>query len=144
VAYYLTFFCRSGEENGSSALARLLSRLQETGPPVLVERRTGRDVDEVAVCGVATDNGAGAAMAGQVTLELSVGVRFIADCVIEASPDDARGVWGSDLRAQLTLSGETDWALVERVWSALIDLWGAVAWDEMSGFEINESAPHRG
>lgn len=38
VAYYLTFFCRSGEENGSSALARFLSQLTDTGTPVLIKR----------------------------------------------------------------------------------------------------------
>ena len=33
VAYYLTFFCRSGQENGSSALETFLSKLAETGVP---------------------------------------------------------------------------------------------------------------
>jgi hypothetical protein len=36
--YHLTFFCRSGEENGSSALAAFLSKLTERGDPVLIER----------------------------------------------------------------------------------------------------------
>lgn len=143
MAYYLTFFCRSGEENGSSALARFLSKLTETGEPVLIRRRTGNYVDEVAVCELATGNGSGAPVAGRLTLEFSVGVEFIAEYVIATSPNDEYGIWGSDLHVELTLSGETDWALVERVWATLVDLWSAVAWDGMSGFEINKDAPER-
>jgi hypothetical protein len=56
VAYYLTFFCRSGEENGSSALATILSKLTETGDPVLIKRDAVGYVDEVDACELATDN----------------------------------------------------------------------------------------
>ncbi|MCW2913377.1 MAG: hypothetical protein JWN52_1445, partial [Actinomycetia bacterium] len=34
---------------------------------------------------------------------------------------------GIDLRAELTLSGDTDWPLVERIWATLVTLWSAVA-----------------
>jgi hypothetical protein len=62
--------------------------------------------------------------------------------VIHADPDAKYGTWGSDLRAQLILTGsETDWPLVNRVWATLITLWSVVAWDEMSGFDVNEGAP---
>jgi hypothetical protein len=64
VAYYLKFFCRSGEENGSSAMARFLSKLTETGDPVLIKRVTADYADEVDVCELATDNGSGMPTAG--------------------------------------------------------------------------------
>lgn len=142
MAYYLTFFCRSGEENGSSALAAFLSKLAETGDPVLVRHDAAGYVDEVDVCELATDNGSGMPMAGWLTLEFSVGVEYNAETVISASPNDEHGTWGSDLRAELTLSGSsTDWPLVNRVWAVLAALWPAIAWDEMSGFEVNKDAP---
>jgi hypothetical protein len=145
VAYYLTFFCRSGEENGSSALARFLSELTEAGAPTLIKRTAFEYVDEVDVCKLATDNGSGAPAAGWVTLEISVGVEYNAQSVIHASPNDERRIWGSDLRAELTLVGnETDWPLVQRIWAVLVTLWSAIAWDEMSGFEVNRDAPAPG
>jgi hypothetical protein len=138
VAYYLTFFCRSGEENGSSALARFLSELTETGAPIQIKRTAFEYVDEVDVCKLATDNGSGAPAAGWVTLEISVGVEYNAQSVIHACPNDEHGIWGSDLRAELTLVGnETDWPLVQRIWAVLVTLWSAIAWDEMSRFEVN-------
>jgi hypothetical protein len=76
--------------------------------------------------------------AGWLTLQFSVGVKYNAESVIGASPDGEHGIWGSDLLAELTLSGnDTDWPLVERIWAALAALWSAIAWDEMSGFEAN-------
>jgi hypothetical protein len=142
VAYYLTFFCRSGEENGSSALAAFLSELTETGDPVLIKHAAADYVDEVDVCELATDNGSGMPTAGWLTLELSVGIEYNAQSVIRASPNDERGIWGSDLQAQLILTGnDTDWPLVNRIWAVLIALWSAIAWDEMSGFEANDDAP---
>jgi hypothetical protein len=122
VAYYLTFFCRSGEENGTSALATILSKLTETGDPVLIKRDAVGYVDEVDACELATDNGSGLPVTGWLTLQLSVGVEYNAESVIHASPNDEYGVWGIDLRAELTLSGDTDWPLVERIWATLVTL----------------------
>lgn len=142
MAYYLTFFCRSGEESGSSALAAFLSKLAETGDPVLVRHDGAGYVDEVDVCELATSNRSGTPTAGWVALEFSVGVEYNAESVIHASPDNEHGIWGSDLRAMLTLSGSnTDWPLVKRIWATLDSLWSAIAWDEMSGFEVNQDAP---
>lgn len=71
-----------------------------------------------------------------------MGVEYNAESVIRASPNDECGIWGSDLRAELTLTGnDTDWPLVNRIWAVLITLWSAIAWDEMSGFEANNDAP---
>jgi hypothetical protein len=28
---------------------------------------------------------------------------------------------------------------VKRIWTALADLWSAIAWDEMSGFDMNKN-----
>jgi hypothetical protein len=141
VAYCLTFFCRSGEENGSSALLSFLSKLKETGDPVLIRRDAADYVDEVDVCELATDNGSGMPTAGWLILQFSAGVEYNAQSVISASPDDAHGIWGCDLQAELTLSGnDTDWPLVERIWAALAALWSTIAWDEMSGFEANNDA----
>lgn len=134
MAYTLSFFCRSGENTGASALARLLTELGASGPPLLVDRGTGEYVDEVAACRLAADDGGG--VPGWIHVELSVGVEFIADRVIAVSPDDAHGIWGSDLEARLTLTGDPDWPLVDRVWRTLTSLWSAVAWDETSGFEV--------
>ena len=77
-----------------------------------------------------------------MSLEIHVGVAFIAESVIAASPNDEHGIWGSDLLATITLSGDVlDWPLVQRIWTALVDLWSAVPWDEMSGFEIANEIP---
>jgi len=141
VAYCLTFFCRSSEESGPSALSRFLAELTRTGDPVLIRRTTADYADEVDACELATDNGSGTPTAGWVLLGLSAGVRYNAQSVIAASPDDEHGIWGSDLQAQLILSGvSTDWPLVKRIWAVLVTLWSAIAWDEMSGFEVNKDA----
>jgi len=142
MAYQLTFFCRSGEENGSSALATFLSKLTQTGDPVLVQRHAADYVDKVDVCELATDNGSANPASGWLILQVSVGTEYNAQSVIHASPNDEHGIWGSDLLAELTLTGNTtDWPLVNRIWAALVTLWSAIAWDEMSGFEANKDAP---
>lgn len=145
MAYSLYFYCQAGdEENGSSALARFLARLAESGSPLLVEQRKGDYIDEVAVCELATDDGSGKPVAGWLIFQLTVGVQLIAEYVIGVDPDDEQGIWGSQLHAEIIMSGNADdWALVKRIWTTLIDLWSAVAWDGMSGFEINEDAPGR-
>lgn len=142
MAYYLTFFCRSGEGNGSSALASFLSKLTETGDRVLIKRSTFDYVDEVDVCELASDNGSGMPAAGWLVLHLSVGVEYNAQNVISGSPDDEYGIWGSDLLAELILTGDnTDWPLVKRIWSVLVTLWSAIAWDEMSGVRGQQGRP---
>jgi hypothetical protein len=141
MAHHLTFFCRSGQENPSSALAAFLAKLTETGDPVLIKPHAADYVDEVGVCELATGNGSGLPAAGWLILQFSVGIEYNARSVIGASPDDQHGIWGSDLLAELILSGTTDWPLVNRIWAALITLWSAIAWDEISGFEANEDAP---
>lgn len=64
VAYCLTFFCRSGEVNGSSALAAFLSRLTETGDAVLIRHGAAGYAEEVDARELATDDGSGTAAAG--------------------------------------------------------------------------------
>lgn len=142
MAYHLTFFCRSGEENPSSALATFLSKLAQTGDPVLVRRCAGDYVDEVGVCELATDNGSAVPKSGWLILQFSGGTECNAQSVISASPNDEHGIWGSDLLVELILTGNTtDWPLVNRIWAVLITLWSAIAWDEMSRFEANKDAP---
>jgi hypothetical protein len=142
VAYSLTFFCRSGQENGSTALASFLAKLTEAGDRVLIRRPAADYADQVDACELATDNGSGMPAAGWLVLQFQVGVRYNADSVIRADPDDERGIWGSDLQAELLLTGsDTDWPLVNRIWALLITLWQAIAWDEMSGFEADKDAP---
>ncbi|MFE7531319.1 hypothetical protein ACFU7Y_37275 [Kitasatospora sp. NPDC057542] len=141
MAYQLTFFCRSGEENGQAAISRLLDELLPAGD-LLVTERSGPFVDEVAVCSMAARGPAGDPVADWLTLEVHVGVAWIAESVIVASPDDEHGIWGCDLLATVTLSGDNpDWTLVNRIWTALARLWSATPWDEMSGFEIAKSMP---
>ena len=49
---------------------------------------------------------------------------------------------GEATRAEVTLVGSnTDWLLVKRIWTVLAPLRHAIAWDEMSGFEVNDDAP---
>lgn len=138
VAYSLTFFCRSGELTGSSALATFLAKLTDAGDPLLIRHDAVDRIDEVDACELASDNGSGAAASGWLLLQFSVGVEYNAPSVIGASPSGEYGIWGSDLVAELILSGVTDWPLVKRIWAALAALWSAIAWDEMSGFDVNK------
>jgi hypothetical protein len=70
-----------------------------------------------------------------------VGIAEIAESVIAASPDDEEGIWGCDLLAIVTISGDApDWQLVNRIRAAATALWGAVPWDEASGFGIVSAA----
>nr|WSX75959.1 hypothetical protein OH826_20160 [Streptomyces sp. NBC_00899] len=141
MAYQLTFFCRSDEENGQAAVSRVLDELLPAGD-LLVAQRSGPFVDEVAVCSLATRGPAGDPTADWLALELHVGVEWIAESVIAASPGDEQGIWGCDLLATVTLTGDTpDWSLANRIWKALLHLWSATPWDEMSGFEIAKSMP---
>jgi hypothetical protein len=60
--------------------------------------------------------------------------RHIAEFAIDADPDDAHGVWGSDLMALVTLTGDNpDWPLVERIRATLDALWSPITRDEPSG-----------
>ena len=140
MAYQLSFFCRAGEETGQGALARLLDELLSTGGP-LHGKWLGPYVEEVAAYKLVTKAHAGQVVPGRLTLEIHVGVAFIAESVIQADPDGEHGIWGCDLLATITLSGgDPDWALVNRIWAVLGRLWSAVPWDEMSGFEITGEA----
>jgi hypothetical protein len=122
---------RAGERSRSSG--KLPVEATETGDPVLIRRPAADYVDEVDVCELATDNGSGMPAAGWLVLQVSVGVRYNAESVISACPDDKDGIWGSDLQAELTLTGDnTDWPLVNRIWAVLVTLWPTIAWDEMS------------
>ena len=105
MAYRLIFFCRSGEKDGLSALATFLSKLTKTGDLVLVKRPAADYAGEVNVCELATGNGSAMPTSGWVILHFSAGIETNAQRVIHASPDDEHGVWGSDLLAELTLTG---------------------------------------
>lgn len=141
MVYCLSFFCRAGEETGRAALERLLDELMVSGAPLLGEWHEPY-VDAVAGCSLVTQGPCGKPAADRLMLDLHVGVRSIAETVLAASPDDEHGIWGSDLLATLTLSGNNpDWPLLDRIWQALADLWSAVPWDETSGFEIATSYP---
>jgi hypothetical protein len=137
VTYQLSFFCRSGEESGDEALDRLLDHLLESGVP-LVGECLGPYEAPVAAFRLGTGrSGSDRPVADLLTLEVHVGVAEIAESVIAASPNDEHGIWGCDLLATVTLSGDNpDWPLVDRIWAAVVSLWGAVPWDESSGFEI--------
>ncbi len=134
MAYRLKFFCRSGGEQGDEALDRLLDYLLANGDGLWGEW-LGPYEDSVAAFRLRTYSDC--PVADMLTLELHVGVAEIAESVIAASPDDEQGIWGCDLLATVTLSGDNpDWPLVHRIWTAAVDLWKAVPWDESSGFEI--------
>ncbi|GAB2824135.1 hypothetical protein GCM10022221_22720 [Actinocorallia aurea] len=68
MAYCLTFFCRSGAENGAAALARLLAEVAEDGAPLLVRRDPVGRVAEVDCCDLATDDGSGRPASGWLIL----------------------------------------------------------------------------
>jgi len=141
MVYRLHFFAKTGEENGQAAINRLLDQVAASGRPVLSEWR-GPFVDEVAAYRLATSGPDGAATADWLTLELHLGAEFNANMVIGTDPDDEHEIWGSDVHAQISLSGQNpDWELVHRIWSALERLWRAVAWDEQSEFDISRHAP---
>ncbi|MFF4041253.1 hypothetical protein [Streptomyces sp. NPDC001816] len=142
MAYQLSFFCRSGEDRGDEALDRLLDHLLEGGDRLLGEW-LGPFEDSVAAFRLGTGSSdSDRPVADLLTLEVHVGVAEIAESVIAASPNDERGIWGCDLLATVTLSGDNpDWALLHRIWAAVVSLWGAVPWDESSGFEIAAGTP---
>lgn len=148
MAYQLMFFCKGAEEEtGAAAMDRVLDAVLENGPPLLGEylgppepqpgEWLGLEADAIHSFRLVTGTEREGPAADYLLLEIHVGVRFIAEQVIAADPDDDHGVWGSDLLAIVTLSGENpDWPLVDRIWAALESLWAAVPWDELSGFTI--------
>ncbi|MEV7075783.1 hypothetical protein [Streptomyces sp. NPDC093990] len=142
MTYQLSFFCRSGEEDGDEALDRLLDHLLENGVP-LVGECLGPYEAPVAAFRLGTGrDGSDRPVADLSTLEVHVGVAEIAESVISATPNDEQGIWGCDLLVTVTLSGNSpDWFLVERIWDAVTSLWAAVPWDESSGFEIAAGTP---
>lgn len=141
MVYRLHFFATTGEDSGQAAINRLLDELVASGRAVLGEWR-GPFVDEVAAYQLATPSSDGSAAADWLTLELHVGVDFNADTVIEIDPDAEHAIWGSDLHAEVSLSGANpDWELVDRIWSTLERLWSAIAWDEQSKFKISRHVP---
>ncbi|MGW2395813.1 hypothetical protein ACWCYY_04605 [Kitasatospora sp. NPDC001664] len=141
MAYRLSFFCRADEEHADSAVSLLLDELLATGGPLFGESCPGL-ADGVSAFRLATAGPDGRPVGDLLTLEVHVGVARIAEFVIEASPDDGHGVWGCDLLATVTLVGDApDWPLVGRIGTALERLWGAVPWDEASGFEVAAGLP---
>ena len=140
MAYSLHFFARTGQETGQAAIDLILDAVLASGQPVLGEW-LGSFVDEVAAYRLASSDLDGSAAADWLTLELHVGVEFNADTVISIDPHAEHAIWGSDLHATITLSGEDpDWELVNRIWSTLERLWSAAAWDEQSKFDITRRA----
>ena len=87
MAYSLTFFCRSEQEKGSTALASFLPKLTETGDRVLIKHPAADYADQVDACEPATDNDSEMPAAGWLVLQLYVGVRDNADSVIRAGPE---------------------------------------------------------
>ena len=80
---------------------------------MLIKHPAADYADRVDACELATDNDSEMPAAGWLVLQFYVGVRYNADSVIRADPDDEHGIWGSDLQAELPLTGsDTDWALV--------------------------------
>ncbi|TYB49310.1 hypothetical protein [Actinomadura chibensis] len=147
MAYQLSFFCRADEENGAAAMDRVLDALLEDGSGLYGEyigpprpgpvQWEGPEQEAIAAFRLATSPEGPERLFDDLLLEIHVGVRFIAETVIAADPDDEHGVWGSDLLAIITLSGERpDWALVERIWTIVESVWSAVPWDETSGFDV--------
>jgi hypothetical protein len=118
VVYRLSFFGRAGEIAAEEAIARLLDEVAGTGDRVLGQW-LGPYGDSVAACSLATGGPDREARADWLYFEVHVGVAAIADSVIHADPDCSHGVWGCDLMATISLSGnDPDWALVDRIWSA--------------------------
>lgn len=118
VVYRLRFFCRADEVNAEEALGRLLDELLATGP--LLGEWLGPYAEGVATYSLATSGPGSIAVADWLTVELHLGVAEIADTVISADPDCERGIWGCDLLATISLSGDApDWRLVARIWWAL-------------------------
>ena len=75
MAYSLTFFCRSEQEKGSTALASFLPKLTETGDRVLIKHPAADYADQVDACEFATDNDSEMPAAGWLVLQFYVGVR---------------------------------------------------------------------
>ncbi|OLT27529.1 hypothetical protein BJF79_11705 [Actinomadura sp. CNU-125] len=148
MAYRLVFFCKGAEEDSAAgAMDRVLDTLLETGPPLLGEyrgppeprpgERLEPDIDAVHSFRLVTGTEQEGPTPDYLLLEIRAGVRFIAEDVIAADPDDDHGVWGSELMAIVTLTGaRPDWPLVDRIWTVLESLWSAVLWDETSGFAV--------
>lgn len=146
MAYQLSFFCRAGEETGAAAMDRVLDELLEDGPlygefissPLPAPGHwEGPEQEAIASFRLAASPEGVGRTSDDLLLEIRVGVRFIAETVMAADLNDEHGVWGSDLLAVITLSGDRpDWALVERIWTSLEDLWSVVPWDETSGFDV--------
>ncbi|MEU8118918.1 hypothetical protein AB0C21_09420 [Spirillospora sp. NPDC049024] len=148
MAYQLTFFGKATEqETAAAAMDHVLDAMLESGPPLLGESLgppplqlgewSGPETEAVRSFKLATATEDMKPAADYLLLEIHVGMRSIADTVIAADPDNDHGVWGSDLLALLTLSGDRpDWPLVQRIWTTLEDLWRVVPWDEVSGFGI--------
>ena len=117
MAHQLSFFCRAGEESGQEAMSQLLDAVLETGHQLVAEVRSPLFRDGAAGYGLRT-TGASASTPGAdwPTLELHGGIAAVADSVIAASPNGDRGIWGSDLLALVTPSGDSpDRLLLERI-----------------------------
>ncbi|MES9602716.1 hypothetical protein [Actinomadura sp. NPDC000929] len=152
--YQLTFFARAtGQTTGAEAMEHVLNAVLESGPPLVGEylgppeprpgEWSGPEADAVRSFRLATATEDMRPAADYLLLEIHVGMQFIAEDVIAADPDDDHGVWGSDLMARVTVSGERpDWPLVERIGTTLENLWSAVPWNKTSGFKV--AAPPRG
>ncbi|MBE1533523.1 hypothetical protein [Actinomadura algeriensis] len=153
MTYRLVFFCKGAqEETAAVAMDRVLDTLLEDGPlsgeyrgPPVPRPGEWPELENDAVHAfklvTATDKGKPAP--DHLLFEIHAGMRFIAEDVMAADPDDDHGVWGSELMAVITLSGaRPDWPLVDRIWTALETHWSTVPWDETSGFAL-ASETHR-
>lgn len=143
MVYRLLFFGRCGEQEAQAVIGLLLNEVLADGAPILGEVRGPIvPVDEMAAYRLATMTPEARPAADWLSLEVHVGVAHNAEMVIGVDPDAEYGIWGSDLYAEISLSGgDPDWALVDRIWSVLERLWSAVAWDEQSGFEVSRVIP---
>ena len=153
MTYRLKFFCKATEEEtAAGAMDRVLDALLQDGHPLLGEyvgppdpqpgEWQDSETEAVHAFKLVTGTESHGPQADCLLLEIYVGIRLIAEDVIQADPDDAHGIWGSDLMAVVTLSGKhPDWPLFISIWTVLERLWSAVPWDEHAGFEIAAKPP---
>jgi hypothetical protein len=133
MAHQVEFFCKSGVSNVEEAVDPFLAELTARGEEVeVLERDAGPGW---ALCELAFKGQT--AGTTSLTLEFTTETEAVSSAIARAASEPAgKRVLGSDMLGTLTLSGPTDEKHMRSVRDALRELWQAVPYDEMTGFDV--------
>jgi hypothetical protein len=136
MTYCITFYCRSAGSAPERALERVVADSGALGGVQLyATNQASGDGWAEASLGSTSEH----AESGSLHLELHTAPTLVKKMIKQLSVEgEIRGIADADMAVILTLSGKSvDWAAVRAAWASMTELWRAVPYDDVSGFDVS-------